>query len=103
MDKKIVTAEISIIPLGTGSPALSKYVASCLETLKDRKNIRYQLTPTCTVVEGELEQVFDVVREMHEVPFKQGVFRVITSLKIDDRRDKHLSLQERIRAVEEKL
>lgn len=103
VERKMVTAEISVIPLGTGSTALSKYVALCLETLEDHKNIKYLLTPTCTIVQGELDQVFDVVREMHEVPFKNGVFRVITSLKIDDRRDKELSLEERVRAVEEKL
>ncbi len=103
MEKRPVIAEISIIPLGTNSTSLSGYVASCLEVLKDKKGIRYQLTPTCTVVQAELEEIFDVVRQMHEVPFSQGILRVITTVKIDDRRDKEESLEKRVKAVQEKL
>jgi uncharacterized protein YqgV (UPF0045/DUF77 family) len=40
---------------------------------------------------------------MHEVPFKKGAPRVLTTLKIDDRRDKKATLEAKKRAVENKL
>ena len=36
--------EVNIIPLGTGTPSVSKYVARALEVLKGEKNIKYDIT-----------------------------------------------------------
>src|SRR4030066_293993 len=83
-----VVAEVSIIPIGTGDTALSHYIASCLKVLEDSKDLTYRLTPMGTVIEGSLDNVLEVVRKMHEVPFNEGALRVVTHLKIDDRRDK---------------
>jgi uncharacterized protein YqgV (UPF0045/DUF77 family) len=40
---------------------------------------------------------------MHQLPFERGAQRVLTSIKIDDRRDKQLSIQGKKEAVTEKL
>jgi uncharacterized protein YqgV (UPF0045/DUF77 family) len=40
---------------------------------------------------------------MHQTPFKKGALRVVTTLKIDDRRDKKGTLEGKKRAVEDKL
>ncbi|MBM7865380.1 MTH1187 family thiamine-binding protein [Heliobacterium gestii] len=98
-----VIAEVTIIPLGTGSPSLSRYVADCHKALQEAEGIRYQLTPMSTVIEGELDLVVDVIRKMHEVPFAAGALRVSTTIRIDDRRDKPLSMEGKVRSVEQKL
>jgi uncharacterized protein YqgV (UPF0045/DUF77 family) len=41
----------------------------------------------------------DVVRKIHESAFEQGAVRVLTSLKIDDRRDKSLTMEGKKSAV----
>jgi len=41
--------------------------------------------------------------KMHEVPFKKGAPRVVTTLKIDDRRDKKGTLSGKKKAVQSKL
>jgi uncharacterized protein (TIGR00106 family) len=56
-----------------------------------------------TVIEGDLNRILEVVREMHEVPFRRGAQRVSTTLVIDDRRDKPLTMQGKVDSVEEKL
>jgi uncharacterized protein (TIGR00106 family) len=56
-----------------------------------------------TVIEGELDVIFEIVRKMHEVPFENGAKRVITSISIDDRRDKRASMDQKINSVKEKL
>lgn len=95
--------EVVIIPLGTGSTSVSKYVAACHKVLEQAEDIKYQLTPMSTIIEGELDPIFEVVRQMHEIPFESGAFRVATTIRIDDRRDKELTLEGKVQAVMEKL
>jgi len=94
-----VVAEVSIVPVGTGDTGLSRYIAGCLEVLEGRKDISYRLTPMGTIIEGPLEKVLEVILKMHEVPFNKGVSRVVTFLKIDDRRDKSSTMAGKIESV----
>ncbi|KAB3534801.1 MTH1187 family thiamine-binding protein [Alkaliphilus pronyensis] len=94
--------EVTIVPLGTGSTSISSYVAKCHRLLKEEK-VKYQLTPMGTVFEGDLDEILMVIRKIHEVPFNEGAMRVSTSIKIDDRRDKKGSIEEKIKSVEDKL
>lgn len=95
--------EISVIPLGTKTPSVSRYVADALKTLKKEKDIKYELTSMGTIIEGDLEKVLDLAKKMHESVFDKKVLRVVTIIKIDDRRDKPLSIKGKIKSVEEKL
>ena len=94
--------EISIVPIGTGDTSLSTYVADCLRILKKEK-VRYELSSMGTNVEGDLNDLFKIALKMHLIPFKKGVQRVLTTLKIDDRRDKKGTLEGKKRAVQRKL
>ena len=94
-----VVAEISIVPIGTADTGLSRYVAASIEVLEQRKDLSYRLTPMGTIIEGPLDRVLEVIREMHEVPFKKGALRVVTSIKIDDRRDKQSSMSAKVQSV----
>ena len=54
-----------------------------------------------TVRRGE---ILAVVGELHAVPFAQGVPRVYTVLKLDERRDRpDQTLDDKVRAVEQRL
>jgi uncharacterized protein (TIGR00106 family) len=95
-------AEISVIPLGTASPSVGDYVANCVKILEEM-GLNYQLTPMGTVFEGELEEILEAVRRIHEVPFQMGCQRVVTTLKIDDRRDKPATMRSKVEGVERRL
>lgn len=97
-----IIAEVTVVPLGTGSPSLSKYVAEVERVLKDF-NLKTQLTPMATIIEGEWDEVFRAIKAMHETPFKMGALRVSTRITVDERRDKQLLMEEKIKSVEEKL
>ena len=48
--------------------------------------------------------VLALVAELHSVPFDQGIPRVYTVLKLDERRDRpDQTLDDKVRAVEERL
>jgi uncharacterized protein (TIGR00106 family) len=96
-------ADISVTPLGTATPGVSGFVAECVKIVRE-SGLNYQLTPMGTVIEGDIEEIFRIVRRMHEAPFSAGALRVATLIKIDDRRDKPAPLMEdKVRSVEEKL
>ncbi|BBI33792.1 MTH1187 family thiamine-binding protein [Cohnella abietis] len=96
--------QVTIVPLGTGTPSVSKYVAEVHQVLmQSAENIKYQLTPMSTIIEGELHDLLEVIKRMHEVPFENGALRVSTSITIDDRRDKQGTMEQKLQSVEEKL
>ncbi|MDD2206398.1 MAG: MTH1187 family thiamine-binding protein [Aminobacterium sp.] len=97
-----VIAELVVVPLGTGTPSVSHYVAD-VEKVLATFNLKRLLTPMGTILEGDLDEVLKAVRAVHEIPFKNGALRVSTSLKIDERRDKELTMEGKIQSVEEKL
>lgn len=83
----MAVVEISVTPLGTATPSVSAYVADCLKIVKE-SGLNYQLTPMGTILEGDIDTIFDLVRRMHKAPFSAGAVRVSTLIKIDDRRDR---------------
>ena len=99
----MAVVEISVAPLGTATPSVSDYVAACVEIVA-ASGLIYQLTPMGTVIEGDIDKVFAVLRMMHEVPFDKGATRVSTLIKIDDRRDQGShGLQGKVDSVLNKL
>jgi len=96
-------AEVTIIPLGTGSTSVSQYVAQIEKVLAKQEGVTHQLTPMSTIIEGPLNRLFEVIQVLHEVPFENGAGRVSTSIKIDDRRDKPSSMAQKLKSVADKM
>ncbi len=95
--------EVSIIPLGTETTSLSRYVARAVEVLDKEKEIKYELTAMGTIIEGDLEQLLTIIRKMHQAVLDTGVGRVVTTVEIDDRRDKAASMSSKIESVKRQL
>jgi len=93
---------ISVVPIGTKDTSLSSYVADCIRVLK-KGRVHYELTSMGTNIEGDLKDLMKIALKMHETPFKKGARRVLTTLKIDDRRDKKGTLEGKKKAVVKKL
>jgi len=96
-------AEVSIIPLGTKTPSVSKYVARAISVLQQEKDIKYELTSMGTIIEGDLEKILKVVKKMHQATFDEEIMRVITTIKIDDRRDRPSTMSGKIESLMKEL
>jgi len=90
--------EVSIVPLGLSTASLSEHIALVLEPLKG-SGLNYTLTAMGTIIEGDLDKVMNCVLRMHEIPFQKGIARVYTTIKIDDRRDKPITIEGKVRSV----
>jgi uncharacterized protein (TIGR00106 family) len=91
------------VPLGTGSTSLSGFVAEAEKVLIKFPGLKSMLTPMSTILEGEMDDVLEAVRVMHETPFQNGALRVSTTLRIDDRRDQEVTMEGKLAAVKSKL
>ncbi|MDD3753412.1 MAG: MTH1187 family thiamine-binding protein [Methanobacterium sp.] len=99
----MISAELTIIPIGTSETSLSKYVAVAIAAL-DKTGIEYKLSGMGTLLEAEnLDELFEALKVAHEAVFRDGVNRVVTSVKIDDRRDREKTMDDKVRSVNEKL
>ena len=99
----MVLVEISVIPLGTSTPSVSQYIARAVKVLEGEKDIKYELTAMGTIIEGDLERILTLARKMHEAVFNAGIMRLVTTIKIDDRRDKTSSISIKIEELKRKL
>ncbi len=89
-----------MVPVGVGE-SISEYVAKCIEILED-SGLEYELTPMGTIVEGEGNQVIPTIMECHEKVMEMSN-RVITSVKIDDRRGRKGAMKSKVKSVRNKL
>jgi len=95
----MIISQLSIAPVGKGT-SLSKYVRIVINILK-ANNIKFKTNDMGTVIETkDLETLFRVVEQAHNAVIDSGAKRVITELKIDDRRDKDARIGTKINAVQ---
>jgi uncharacterized protein (TIGR00106 family) len=95
-------AAVSISPVGAGT-SVSRYVAAALAVVRAQNRVRYRLDPMFTTLEGELSEIYALVQAMQEAVFAAGAERVGTVLKIDDRRDRTVRMEDKVASVEKLL
>ena len=96
----MVLAEFSIWPMDKGE-SVGKYVARCLD-LVDKSGLPYRLGPLGTCVEGEWEQVMDVIRRCYEA-LAADCNRISCTVKIDYRKDRKDMLTSKVESIERTL
>lgn len=96
----MVVLEFSLYPLDKGE-SLSRYVARSMEII-EQSGLDYQFHAMGTLLEGEYDQVMDVVRRCYEA-MAADCNRVECVLRFDARKDRSGQLKAKVRSVEEKL
>ncbi len=94
----MIIAQLSIAPLGKGT-SVSPYVKIVIETLK-KEHVTYQTNPMATVIETkDITTLFHVIQKAHQAVADAGAERIITEIKIDDRRDKDATLKSKLQSI----
>jgi uncharacterized protein (TIGR00106 family) len=100
----VATADLTVLALGRPELSASEYIAEIQRRLQRQERVRFRMHAMGTSLEGATADILAVVEELHAVPFEQGVQRVYTVLKLDERRDRpHQTLEDKVRAVEDRL
>jgi len=95
----VATADLTVIALGSADTSASRYIAEIQRRLERQDRVRYLLHAMGTSLEGTTEDILAVVAELHAVPFELGIPRVYTVLKLDERRDREQTLEDKVEAV----
>ncbi|OGP19617.1 MAG: hypothetical protein A2054_03530 [Deltaproteobacteria bacterium GWA2_55_10] len=95
-----VLLEFSMTPIGKGE-SVSKYVSRSLEII-DRSGLEYKLNPMGTVIEGEWDEVFEVVKKCFR-RMQKDCGRISISIKADYRKGKGGRITAKVASIEKKL
>lgn len=96
----MVLLEFSMSPLGKGE-SVGKYVSRSLQII-DQSGVEYRLNPMGTVLEGDWDAVFGVVRQCYE-RMKKDCNRISCTIKVDYRKGQEGRLSGKVASVEKRL
>ena len=96
----MVLLEFSMSPLGKGE-SVGTYVSRSLEII-DKSGVDYRLNPMGTVLEGEWDDVFTVVKQCYE-RMSQDCKRISCTIKVDYRKGHAGRLSGKVAAIEKRL
>ena len=99
----MATADLTVIGLGRPNASASRYIAEIQRRLAAQDRVRYRLHAMGTSLEGETADILAMVGELHAVPFELGLPRVYSVLKLDERRDREQTLDDKVASVERLL
>ena len=96
----MVIAEVSIFPLGTGTPSVSEYASAAVREL-EASGLKCTLGPMGTTVEaGTTEEAYAAIARAQAAVFELGVGRAYTVIKMDERHDvEGRSAEDMVRSV----
>src|SRR4030042_1632746 len=92
--------EFSMVPVGKGE-SVSQYVAECLKIVES-SGLPYKINPMGTVLEGDYDEVMGVVKACHARVLEMCP-RVVTTIRIDDRKGATGAIEKKIESVERLL
>ncbi|MCX6678539.1 MAG: MTH1187 family thiamine-binding protein [Methanothrix sp.] len=91
----MIVADFATIPMGEGTSA-SHYVLAVHELLR-QSGIKFAAGPMSTAIEASsFEQLFEVIEKANKKLAEMGVQRIITSVHIDYRLDKDVSIESKL-------
>jgi uncharacterized protein (TIGR00106 family) len=112
----LVHAEISVIPIissrrdkenNNSDSGMSKYIAKAFDAIRKIEgiNVVLVLTSLGTHIETtDFEKILKVIDATHDSLRREGnVTRIISTIRIDERRDKSATFDDRIHSVQKKL
>jgi len=92
--------EFSVVPIGKGA-SVSPVIARVLKIVVD-SGVPYKANPMGTVIEGDWNELVELIRKCHDEAMKDAE-RVVTTIKIDDYKGKGYRLEKKLESVEQKL
>ena len=95
----MIISQLSIAPVGKDI-SLGKYIKAAINAIKKNK-VKFKTNAMATVIETkDLKTLFNAIEEAHNAVINLGAERVITEIKIDDRRDKDVTIESKIKSVQ---
>lgn len=97
----MIVADFALVPMGSGTSA-AKYIRPVFDMLKE-SGVKFVPGPMSTSVETKtFEELFEIIQNANKKLAEMGVQRIITSVNIDYRLDKEVSIDSKLAASKKK-
>ena len=107
--RPLIHAEISVIPIVSGrdsnNTGMSKYIAMAFDAIRGIEGINAVLTAMGTQIESsDFQNILRAINATHDSLRKEDdIKRIISTIRIDERRDKSATLDDRVQSVQDQL
>jgi uncharacterized protein (TIGR00106 family) len=95
----MATADITVLPIGREGASVGDILVEVRKRLEAQEKVKFEMHAMGTSLEGDAEDIFALAAELHAVPFAEGIPRVYTVLKVDQRTDREQTLEDKVRSV----
>ena len=106
----LIHAEISVIPIVSGrdknnNTGMSKYIAKAFDAIRGIEGVNAVLTAMGTQIESsDFQNILKAINATHDSLRKEdNIKRIISTIRIDERRDKSATLNDRVQSVQDQL
>ena len=90
--------------MATRTTSASFYIAKAIESIQNIENLRYEINSMGTVLESDnVEIIYAASKKMIDTVHNLGIDRVEVVIKIDSRRDKHVTIEEKIDSIKKHM
>ena len=94
----MIVADFSMVPMGSGTSA-AKYIRAVYDILRE-SGVKFVPGPMSTSVETKsFEELFGLIEKANQRLKEMGVQRIITSVNMDYRLDKEISIESKLKAT----
>ena len=96
--------QLTMFPSGSKrkSVSVSEHVAKVINLI-DKSGLSYKLTPMATCIEGEWNEVMDLINKARLMLRRMGHERIYISITIDDRKGAKKRMSGKVESIENKL
>jgi uncharacterized protein (TIGR00106 family) len=94
----MIVADLRVLPIGSGT-SLSQHIKAIHNMLEEEK-ISHLSGPMSTTLEVDsLDDLFDIIELANQILADRGIQRILTTVNIDYRLDKEISIKSKLNAL----
>ncbi|MCX8127439.1 MAG: thiamine-binding protein [Synergistetes bacterium] len=82
----MVRADLRVLPCTRNKEEVIKLVDKAISVI-ERSGLPYEVTPTCTLIRGELSQILSLAKAIHEELIKEEITFLAWELRILEFKD----------------
>ena len=90
--------------MATRTNSVSFYIAKAIESIKKIEGLRYEINSMGTILESDnIDTINKATKEMIETVHNLGITRTEIIIKIDSRKDKQVSMEEKVESIKKQI
>jgi uncharacterized protein, MTH1187 family len=94
-----VIVEIAVDVIGTCSTSVGDLIRVAMDVIR-KSGLKYEIGPMGTSVElPSVEALGRLLQEIHDELYKAALKHIVTTVRIDDRRDKAITMEYKVKRV----